>query len=356
MTWPACDVRVIFRLSSKRLSLWEVAVSVANIRRSETHWRFASLIRTPDWHFLAVAAIVHRQPFFRGRPMFDFENPERYAVMGNPVSHSLSPVIHQQFASQFKERIEYSAIQVDPGGFEQAVAQFRANGGRGLNVTVPFKLEAYRLADMITPLAQEAQAANTLRFLDDGAIEAHNTDGLGLMRDLMRLLGLSYGRAGADTVGLAFQSRDILVVGAGGAVRGVLGPLLRQSPRLLVVANRTVDRARELAEKFAIQACALDRLAEVGRSGFDIVINGTSASLHGEMPPLPNGLFKSDAIAYDMMYGKKPTSFMQWASQQGVTRVSDGLGMLVEQAAESFYFWRGKHPDTEPVLKILRQR
>lgn len=288
--------------------------------------------------------------------MFDFEKPERYAVMGNPVSHSLSPAIHRQFASQFNENIEYTAIQVDPGGFAQAVEQFRANGGRGLNVTVPFKLDAYRLADTRTPLAEEAQAANTLRFLDDGRIEAHNTDGLGLTRDLMRLLGEVRPETAGRTSVRAFQAKDILVVGAGGAVRGVLGPLLQQTPHSIVVANRTVDKARELAQLFAVSACALDRLADVGGLGFDIVINGTSASLQGEVPPLPDGLFRPGALAYDMMYGSQPTPFMSWARQQGAAVVADGLGMLVEQAAESFYFWRGKRPDTAVVLKDLRQR
>jgi len=285
--------------------------------------------------------------------MFDFDKAKRYAVMGNPVSHSMSPAIHRQFASQFKDNIEYTAIQVDPGGFTQAVDLFRANGGRGLNVTVPFKLEAYRLADMCTPLAQEAEAVNTLRFHDDGKIEAHNTDGLGLTRDLNRLLGIEMHDDVPRYMGAAFRGKDILVLGAGGAVRGVLGPLLLQGPDSLVVANRTVAKAEELARLFRVRACGFDKLAGCD---FDIVINGTSASLQGEVPLLPAGLFKSDALAYDMMYGNRPTTFMEWAQKHGAAHVADGLGMLVEQAAESYYFWCGKRPDTAPVITILRRR
>ncbi len=283
--------------------------------------------------------------------MRNFDKPDRYAVMGYPVSHSRSPAIHRQFASQFRDNIEYVAIQVDPGAFTAAVKQFRAEGGCGLNVTVPFKLEACQLADIHTPLAQQAGAANTLRFRDDGRIEAHNTDGLGLARDLGRLLGVPPSDAAACEPRPAFAGKNILVLGAGGAVRGVLGPLLSQSPASLTIANRTLARAEELAEVFHVHACSYDRLA--GR-GFDLVINGTSASLKGHTLPLPAGLFSPNALAYDMMYADRPTAFIEWASRHGAAQIADGLGMLVEQAAESYFFWRGKRPDTAPVLANLR--
>ncbi len=288
--------------------------------------------------------------------MPDLEKPDRYAVMGYPVSHSKSPAIHQQFASQFKDNIDYLAIEVNPGEFTAAVNRFHANGGRGLNVTVPFKLEAYQLADIHTPLAQLAGAANTLRFRDDGKIEAHNTDGLGLARDLGRLLGVPLSDDAACEPRAAFAGKDILVLGAGGAVRGVLGPLLMQAPASLTIANRTLARAKELAWMFHVRACSYDSLAELSGRGFDLVINGTSASLQGQSLPLPAGLFSPHALAYDMMYADRPTPFIEWASRHGAGQISDGLGMLVEQAAESYFFWRGKHPDTAPVLENLRKR
>ncbi|MDA8420261.1 MAG: shikimate dehydrogenase [Pseudomonadota bacterium] len=284
----------------------------------------------------------------------DDDAPDRYAVMGNPVSHSRSPAIHRMFAAQLGDRIEYTAIQVEPGGFAQAVEQFRVSGGRGLNVTVPFKLEAYQLADSHTPLAQQAQAANVLRFAPDGALEAHNTDGPGLVRDLMRLLGIGGSGHPGSSAQDVFRGRRMLVLGAGGAVRGVLAPLLAGVPASVVVANRTVERARDLERLFGagrIRACGYSDLA--GHS-FDIIINGTSASLGGEVPPLPAGLFNAGALAYDMMYGDRSLPFLDWAQRSGAASVSDGLGMLVEQAAESYHFWRGRFPDTVPVLAALR--
>lgn len=270
--------------------------------------------------------------------------PSRYAVMGNPVAHSKSPVIHKQFAHQFGHDIEYTALWVDTEGFADAVAQFRSEGGKGLNVTVPFKLEAFQLADNLSDRARLAGAVNTLRFEADGKIFGDNTDGAGLAHDLTRNLGV------------ALRGKKILVLGAGGAVRGVLGPLLKQNPALLVIANRTVARAKELALVFAahgkIETCGYDEL--VGKR-FDVVINGTSASLKGEVPPLPVNLFANGAVAYDMMYGDKPTAFLEWAMRQGVATAADGLGMLVEQAAESYLLWRGVRPDTRPVIAALRK-
>lgn len=274
---------------------------------------------------------------------FDFEQRDRYAVMGNPVAHSKSPRIHALFAHQFGHRIEYTAIQVDAGGFAQAVDQFRAAGGKGLNVTVPFKQEAYWLAETRSERANTAQAVNTLRFEADGKLFGDNTDGAGLVHDLEKNLRVP------------LKERNLLILGAGGAVRGVLHPLLHKNPALIVIANRTVSRARDLAEEFSqygkIEACSFDELK--GRH-FDLVINGTAASLKGEIPPLPDNLFTTRALAYDMMYGDKAKPFLDWAAVHGAERVTDGLGMLVEQAAESYLIWRGVRPETKSVIEKLR--
>ena len=263
--------------------------------------------------------------------------------MGHPVAHSKSPAIHRRFARQFGLPLEYAAIDVPPGGFPRAVAEFRAGGGEGLNVTVPFKVEAYELADRPSPRARQAGAANTLKFEAGGAIFADNTDGVGLLRDL------------TGNLGRAVQGGRLLVAGAGGAVRGILGPLLEAGPAELVVANRTVARARELVQHFA----PLGRAEAAGYRDlegrrFDLVINGTAASLAGEVPPLPAGLFAPGGLAYDLMYADRPTPFMIWARAQGAARAVDGLGMLVEQAAESFYIWLGLRPRTAEVIAALR--
>ena len=274
---------------------------------------------------------------------FDFEKPSRYAVMGDPVAHSKSPRIHAMFAHQFKHNIEYLAIQVDAGGFAQAVEQFRANRGAGLNVTVPYKQEAHALADQLSERAQLAGAVNTLKFDADGRLFGDNTDGAGLAHDLTRNLGLH------------LRDKRILLLGAGGAVRGVLAPLLKQRPALIVVANRSEWKAKELAEEFAqygkLEACGLDALK--GKR-FDLVINGTAASLKGEVPPLPENLFARRALAYDMMYGDKSKPFLDWAALHGADNVTDGLGMLVEQAAESYLLWHGVRPETRLVIERLR--
>jgi len=274
---------------------------------------------------------------------FDFEKPARYAVMGNPVAHSKSPRIHALFAHQFKHHIEYTAIQVDKGGFTQAVEQFRANGGAGLNITVPFKQEAFKLADRLSERAKIARAVNTLRFEPDGRLFGDNTDGAGLAHDLEKNLGVQ------------LKDKRILLLGAGGAVRGVLQPLLHRHPALIVVANRTVSKAKDLAEEFAhcgkIEACGFK---ELKGKHFDVVINGTAASLKGEVPPLPDNLFTARALAYDMMYGDKSKPFLDWAAVHGAETVADGLGMLVEQAAESYLIWHGVRPETQPVIEKLR--
>ncbi|MBI3778211.1 MAG: shikimate dehydrogenase [Gammaproteobacteria bacterium] len=270
--------------------------------------------------------------------------PARYAVMGNPVAHSKSPAIHKQFAHQFGHNLEYTALWVDTDGFAEAVEQFRAEGGKGFNITVPFKLEAFELADNLSDRARLAGAVNTIRFESDGKIFGDNTDGTGLVHDLTKNLGVH------------LRGRKILVLGAGGAVRGVLGPLLKQNPAALVIANRTVSKAKDLAKAFAqlgkIEAVGYDDL--VGKR-FDVVINGTSASLKGEVPPLPVNLFASNAVAYDMMYGDKPTPFLEWAMLHGAETAADGLGMLVEQAAESYLLWRGVRPETKHVIAALRK-
>ena len=272
---------------------------------------------------------------------------DRYAVVGNPIAHSKSPQIHAAFARQTGQELSYEALLAPVDGFVQTVADFRAQGGRGLNVTVPFKLEAFALADRHTARAQAASAVNTLAFDADGIL-GDNTDGAGLVRDLG--INLKFPLAG----------RRILLLGAGGATRGVLLPLLDSSPASLTIANRTVGKAEALAALFAaragaaaVDACGFDALA--GRR-FDLVINATAASLADELPPLPPGLYAEGALAYDMMYGRGPTRFMHAAMADGAARAADGLGMLVEQAAESFTLWRGVRPDSGPVLAALRRQ
>lgn len=275
----------------------------------------------------------------------DVSEGDLYAVMGNPIAHSKSPRIHSQFAADSDQRLTYRAILVEQGQFPAAVAAFRERGGSGLNVTVPFKEEAWALANRRSARAERAGAVNTLQFETDGAIFGDNTDGVGLVADL------------TANHGVEVRGARVLLLGAGGAVRGVLGPLLDEAPAELLIANRTVARAETLAELFAdsgvpIAACGFDELA--GRQ-FDLVINGTSASLKGELPPLPDGLLAVGATCYDMMYGSEPTPFLRWAAQHGAAHRLDGLGMLVEQAAEAFALWRGVRPATGPVIAALRR-
>ena len=272
---------------------------------------------------------------------------DRYAVIGNPIAHSKSPQIHAAFARQTGQELSYEALLAPVDGFAQTVADFRARGGLGLNVTVPFKLEAFALAEHHTARAQAAGAVNTLAFGADGVL-GDNTDGAGLVRDLTANLDF------------ALAGRRILLLGAGGATRGVLLPLLDSRPARLTIANRTVAKAEALAALFAaragdtaLDACGFDALA--GRR-FDLVINATAASLADELPPLPPGLYAEGALAYDMMYARAPTRFMRAALADGAARVADGLGMLVEQAAESFTLWRGVRPDSAPVLAELRRQ
>jgi shikimate dehydrogenase len=265
---------------------------------------------------------------------------DRYAVIGNPVAHSQSPRIHADFARLTGEDIEYGRLLAPLDGFRRTVEWFRAEGGRGLNVTIPFKEQAYGLATVHTARARAAEAVNTLRF-DADAILGDNTDGAGLVRDIRINLGI------------AIAGCRILLLGAGGAARGVIAPLIAEQPRDLTIANRTVARARMLEEHFGpgVRACSYEALSG---SHFDIIINATSASLTGALPPLPERVYADGSLAYDMMYGSAVTPFLQRAKAQGAARVADGLGMLVEQAAESFFLWRGVRPETAAVLSALR--
>jgi len=268
---------------------------------------------------------------------------DHYAVFGNPIGHSKSPYIHRQFAEQSGQDMAYSKQQVPEGEFESAAERFFAEGGKGLNITVPFKLDAYSYAARLTPRARRAGAVNTLVLQPDGTLLGDTTDGIGMVNDMQNL-------------GWKIQGKRVLILGAGGAVRGVLQPLMEQQPASVAIANRTLHKAEQLAKGFAdlgaIEALSFEQLE--GRD-FDLVINGTSASMSGELPPLPDGLLAPGAHCYDMMYGAEPTVFLQWAQSQGAGQLADGLGMLVGQAAESFYLWREVRPEVVPVITALRR-
>ena len=272
---------------------------------------------------------------------------DQYAVIGNPVEHSLSPQIHDQFARATGQDLTYGRILAPLEGFRDAVLAFRAAGGKGLNVTLPFKHEAWRVAGVRSGFALAAGAVNTLSF-EGGSIEGHNTDGIGLVRDLMQNL-----RAG-------IRGKRVLLMGAGGASYGVMEPLLREQPESVVVANRTLEKAVELVGYFEkLQSCAPQGFSAraygaLAGTQFDILINATSAGLKGAMPPLPEGIFAPGALAYDMVYARR-TPFLDFARARGA-RIADGLGMLVEQAAESFFIWRGVRPETAPVIRALTQK
>lgn len=268
---------------------------------------------------------------------------DRYAVIGNPIEHSKSPLIHQAFAAQTGEDLEYDRILAEPGRFEQAVAAFLDSGGRGLNITVPFKQDAWRLAHVRSLPAEKAGAVNTLILLPDGSLRGDNTDGVGLIRDL------------TSNHGCHLSNQEILLLGAGGAARGVLGPLLDTHPSRLVIANRTASKAATLVGDYAdiadISCCGLDNLQ--GQT-FDIIINATAAGLADQIPAIPDDILRPGGWTYDMMYGDRPTAFMRWGEEHGASHALGGLGMLVEQAAESFFLWRGVRPDTAPVIEMLR--
>jgi len=273
--------------------------------------------------------------------------PDRYAVIGHPVSHSRSPFIHAQFAAQTHQSISYDTIDASPADFAATVREFFAAGGKGLNITIPHKEAALQLVDELTPRARRAGAVNTLalRSAGDGhdfSLLGDNTDGAGLVRDLL------------NNHRVVIAGRRLLLLGAGGAARGVLAPLLGLKPSALTVVNRNVERALELVEQFR----DLGHLSAIGypelrSEPYDIVINATAASLAGELPPLPRGIVGTHSICYDMAYGREDTPFVRWAFDRGCARALMGLGMLVEQAAESFHLWRGLRPDTASVLSAL---
>jgi len=266
---------------------------------------------------------------------------DRYAVIGNPVAHSKSPEIHASFAAQTGQHLVYERLLAPLDGFATTVHAFMQAGGRGANVTVPFKLEAHALADELTERAQAAGAVNTLSFMA-GRIVGDNTDGVGLVTDIV------------NNAGIALNGKRVLLLGAGGAARGVLLPLMSENPAHLVIANRTRTKADELAAQFSARCGELQALEFTELTGtFDVVINATSASLSDAVPAIPTSLFHGRVFAYDMMYGAEPTAFLRMAAGHGAA-VRDGLGMLIEQAAESFFVWRGMRPDTAPVYARLR--
>lgn len=269
---------------------------------------------------------------------------DRYAVFGNPIAHSKSPEIHRAFAQQVGHEISYEKQCVDVGKFSEAAEKFFSDGGRGLNVTVPFKQDAYAFADALSDRAQSAGAVNTLAMQKDGRILGDNTDGIGLVNDIESHLGWE------------IRGANVLVLGAGGAVRGILKPLLEKSPCCVAIANRTLAKAEQLAAAFSdfgdVQAKGFDALAG---EQFDLIINGTAASLSAEVPPISPSCVKKSSCVYDMVYGTEPTSFMRWAKDNGAANMSDGLGMLVGQAAESFFIWRDIRVQVEPVINLLRK-
>lgn len=270
---------------------------------------------------------------------------DHYAVIGNPISHTKSPLIHGLFAQAAQQDMQYTAIEgpVEPDtAFADVVRAFAADGGKGMNVTAPFKLKAFAMADERSERATLAGAANALKF-EGGRILAENFDGIGLVRDI------------EINLGLPMAGKRVLLLGAGGAARGALLPFLAAGPAQLVIANRDVAKAQALAAQVAgrgpIIACGYADLAAMGR--FDLVVNATSASLTGDLPPVPPSIFSPEGMAYELAYGKRLTPFLRLARNAGVRNIADGVGMLVEQAAEAFVWWRGVRPDTRPVIDRL---
>ena len=267
-----------------------------------------------------------------------------YAVSGNPIKQSKSPVIHQAFAQQLEESLSYRAVRVEHEQFEEKVRGFFQHGGMGLNITVPFKERAFALADSASAAAQRAGASNCLVPQREGGLHAANTDGVGMVRDMVANLGWQ------------LQGRRTLIIGAGGAVRGIVHPLLSERLGSLTIVNRTADRAAELAERFSSTelTVAAGGLEAAAGGVFDLVINATSASLGNEMPDLADIQLAPRCCCYDLVYAAEPTAFMRWSAAQAAWAIADGLGMLVEQAAESYYLWRGQRPGTEEVISGLR--
>ena len=264
---------------------------------------------------------------------------DHYAVIGNPITQSKSPMIHGRFAEATKQDLEYTSIEASLDGFAEAVRAFQRSGGRGLNVTTPFKLQAFEIADETSERARLAGAANALKFERDGRIRAENFDGLGLTSDIVRNLGV------------AMAGKRVLVLGAGGAVRGLLLPFLAEGPAELVIANRDADKAAQLVQQMHSPANVRGGgYADIGPAPFDIVCNATSASLRAELPPVPPEAFASEGMAYELAYGKGLTPFLRLAQRAGVKRLADGVGMLIEQAAEAFVWWRGVRPETQALI------
>lgn len=263
-----------------------------------------------------------------------------YAVIGNPISHTKSPLIHGLFAEATRQTMEYRAIEGSLDGFEADVLRFRQEGGLGMNITAPFKLRAFELSDGRSERAQLARAANALKF-EEGRIFAENFDGIGLLRDI------------EENLEEPLRNRRVLVLGAGGAVRGALLPFLQAAPAALVIANRDITKAQTLLNEVKHPRLHVCSYADLAEQQFDIVVNATSASLIGQLPPIPEKTLQSVSLAYELAYGKGLTPFLQLAKEKGVKRLADGVGMLVEQAAEAFAWWRGVRPETRPVIQRL---
>ncbi|MGR9088582.1 MAG: shikimate dehydrogenase [Gammaproteobacteria bacterium] len=267
---------------------------------------------------------------------------DRYAVFGSPIRHSKSPLIHRLFAGQTGQSMQYLAQEVGKDQFLTTARAFFGGGGKGLNCTVPLKEIAYVFADRLTSRARLSKAVNTLAMQPDGRILGDNTDGCGLIADLV------------SNHEIRLDGIRILILGAGGASRGILGPILDQSPQVVVIANRTVEKAVDLAAEFSglgrIKGCGFEGLANLQ---FDLILNATSASLSGQLPPLPERLLAKHGNCYDLAYGNEPTAFVRWGLRQQAAKSLDGIGMLVEQAAEAFFIWRGVRPETGPVIDQL---
>ena len=269
---------------------------------------------------------------------------DAYAVIGNPITHSKSPLIHTEFSKQTKQDIHYEAIFAPLNGFKAAINLFKQKGGKGMNVTIPFKADAYKISTQLTEQAEAAQTVNTLVF-NGNEIYGHNTDGTGLIRDIVANFGFT------------IIAKRILLCGAGGAASGIILPLLKQKPSMLVIANRTVQKAHKLRNQFLSydNNIVSGNYEDVAGKRFDLVINATSTSLTGKSLLLPKGIFATGSFAYDLMYGNEQTSFLQLAQKEGAKYLSDGSGMLVEQAAESFFLWRGIRPETKELIKLLKE-
>ena len=270
--------------------------------------------------------------------------PDQYGVIGHPVEHSWSPFIHGMFAKAAAQNLVYRLFDIPPDDFRRETLRLITSGIRGLNITLPHKQAAAELVNELTPRAARAQAVNTIAFFENTTLLGDNTDGVGLITDLVRNMGID------------LSDKRVLILGAGGAARGVVGPLLERELRSLTIANRTPYKARKLAAEFAdvgeIDGCTF---GDIEGPVYDLIVNATSAGLQGEMPPLPDGLVGEATVCYDMTYGRGETPFTRWAAAQHAGRVSKGWGMLVEQAAEAFLLWRGIRPSTGPVLQALTQ-